>query len=105
MRLLRRFSMKMTVQQQKTHDEAVHWFKVRKRADSNLIDNFIHNQKEKLYRFFGKTSLFDYAVEVIGMSEPVANSFITVVRKAIEVPELSHAIRENKLSVCKASRI
>jgi hypothetical protein len=97
--------MRMTERQQKIHEEAVHWVRARKEGDFGFIDNLIENEKGRLYKFFGKTGLFQYLVEVLGLSEPIAGQFKTVVRKAIEVPELSRAIRANKLSICKASRI
>jgi hypothetical protein len=69
--------MKMTVQQQKIHEEAVELMRVRKDNDSRLVQNFIWNQKQKVFACFGKADLFLYLVGIIGMSEPVAATFKT----------------------------
>lgn len=84
--------MTMTMRQQKIHKQALVWVKMRKRSENGLVANLIENQREKVYGCFGKTGVFDYLVDVLGLSEPVASSFNTVFRKAIEVPELSDAL-------------
>ena len=53
----------------------------------------------------GFTSLFSYCVEALGLSESVAGNFITVARKAREVPVLQSAIESGALSVSKARKI
>lgn len=54
----------------------------------------------KLYKALGCTSLFKY-VDVLAFSESVAYTYISVARKALEIPQLM----ESGLSVSKASRI
>jgi hypothetical protein len=49
--------------------------------------------------------MFKYAVQELQLSEAVAYSFILVARKAVEVPALEKAIRDEVISVSKASRI
>ena len=46
-----------------------------------------------------------YATKILGLSEPVAYSFIAVSRKSLKVPQLKAAIQARQLSVSKASRI
>ena len=53
----------------------------------------------------GYTSLFSYCVQALGLSESTASNFITVARKAREVPVLQSAIRSGTLSVTKARKI
>src|SRR6185312_3696498 len=97
--------MKMTVRQQKIHEQALELTRIRKRSDASLVANLMDNQREKVFGCFGKTSVFDYLVEVLGFSEPLAASFNTVFRKAMQLPELAKAIRDERISICKASRI
>jgi hypothetical protein len=46
-----------------------------------------------------------YAVKYLDLDESAAYAAITVARKCAEVPELSHSMRERKLSIAKANRI
>jgi hypothetical protein len=59
----------------------------------------------KVYRHLGAASLFQYAMRFLGLSEAMAYSFITVARKSAELPELGEVIKNQTLSVAKASRI
>jgi hypothetical protein len=97
--------MKMTVRQRKIHEQAVELTSLRSRCEARLIANLMDNQKEKVFGCFGKTSVFDYLVDVLRWSEPVAGTFNTVFRKAMELHELAKAISEERVSICKASRI
>src|SRR3954466_4276930 len=97
--------MKMTVRQRKIHEQALELTSIRKRRDASLVANLMDNQREKVFGCFGKASVFDYLVDVLGWSEPVAGTFNTVFRKAMQLPQLAKAIREERISICKASRI
>jgi hypothetical protein len=59
----------------------------------------------RVFAKMGFTSLFQYCVEALGLSESVTANFVTVARKAREVPVLQSAIQEGSLSVSKARKI
>jgi 5-methylcytosine-specific restriction endonuclease McrA len=61
--------------------------------------------RTKLYKPLGYSSLFQYAVGALKLSESVAYSFISVARKAADIGELKRAIQDHSLSVSKASRV
>jgi hypothetical protein len=61
-----------------------------------LIDGFFS---------LGYTSLFQYVVQSLELSESVAANFITVSRKAKEFPALQSAINEGKITVSKARKV
>ena len=51
------------------------------------------------------TSLYDYAIHALKLSEASASNFIAVARKAKTVPDLKVAIAHGELSVAKARKI
>ena len=61
--------------------------------------------KAKAYRHFGSASLFQYCVSLLGLTEATAYHFISVARKAVQVPALAEAIQSRRLSVSKAARM
>jgi hypothetical protein len=87
------------------HNRALYLSKAHRKVEWQIIEVLQQVEALKIYAKFGKSSLFLYAVEVLGFSESVAYSFISVARKAKQIPELQKAIREQKLSVSKANRI
>jgi hypothetical protein len=59
----------------------------------------------RAYQELGYPSLFQYAVSGLKLSEGSAYNFITVARKAAQIPELQREITEGSLSVSKARKI
>ena len=97
--------MKLTEKQIQLHETALKLCETKRRIESQIVEVLVEIDTSKLYRHFGCTSLFQYCVSQLGLSESVAYSFITVARKISEVPELQAAIQGNELSVSKASRL
>ena len=60
---------------------------------------------KKVFRSFGYSSLFQYALSELKLSESCAYQFITVARKAREIPEIKTEIKAGHLSVSKVKRI
>ena len=75
------------------------------RAESELIDILQKIDDQKLYFDMGFTSLFDYSVKALKLSEANAYNFITVARKSKSVPELKEAIAAGLINVSKARKI
>jgi hypothetical protein len=95
----------MTSRQAKVHKRALEIRQRHALAEGEAVDVLQEAQETKLYLAFGLTSVFRYAVEILGFSEALAYSMINVARKAKEFPELRRAVAQRKLSVSKAARI
>ena len=76
-----------------------------KRAESDLISVLQEVESARVFVKLGFTSMFNYCVKALGLSESVAANFIAVARKAREVPVLQSAIQSGNLSVSKARKI
>ena len=87
------------------HKKALEVAKRFKRAEADLISVLQEVESARVYVRLGFTSLFSYCVQALGLSESVAANFITVARKAREVPVLQYAIESGALSVSKARKI
>src|SRR4051812_32448144 len=57
------------------------------------------------FHLLGFASLWEYAVKGLQMTESQASAYITVARKAMEVPALEAALQSGDLTVSKAKRI
>lgn len=87
------------------HIKAINLAKQFKRVESELIEVLEQIDSSRLFRRVGYSSLFDYATKCLGFTESVAYGFITVSRKAKQVPELKSAIQSGMVSVSQAKRV
>ena len=87
------------------HQKALEVAKRFKRAEADLISVLQEVECARVFVKLGYTSLFNYCVRALGLSESIAANFITVARKAREVPVLQSAIESGTLSVSKARKI
>lgn len=94
----------MTIQMQ-IHQKALEVVGQFKRAEADLIDVLQQADEYKVYLRFDCRSLYEYSVKILKLSEGLAYNFITVARKAKEVPELKQMIHSGALSVSKARKI
>jgi hypothetical protein len=90
---------------QNIHEKALIVAQKFKRAEADLISVLQEVDEAKVYLRMEYPSLFQYCVDALGLSESVASNFITVSRKAAEVPGLQAAIQAGTLSVSKARKI
>ncbi|PIU00870.1 MAG: hypothetical protein COT74_02930 [Bdellovibrionales bacterium CG10_big_fil_rev_8_21_14_0_10_45_34] len=74
-------------------------------AEAELIEALDEVEKHRAFIRLGYGSLWTYCTEALKLSESVAASFIGVMRKSREVPELKAAIRAGDFSVSKARKI
>ncbi|MBY0470573.1 HNH endonuclease [bacterium] len=86
------------------HERAVALVKTYLRAETELISTLQEIDHCKGYREYGFKSLFDY-VRSLGLSESVAYNFITISRKAVQVPALKEMIQEQEISLSNAKVI
>src|SRR6218665_1813455 len=85
----------------KTKSTAVRYLKM----ESELVSLLNQMDARRAFRDLGYASLFQYCVHELGFSEAVTSAFITVSRKAAEVPELMQALEHRAITVSKAARI
>ena len=97
--------MILSESQQTLHERALGLSREFRKLESELILVLQEIDQLKLHKRLGYSSLFTYTVGALGLSESTAYSFISVARKAQEVPELKEAILTQQLSVAKASRL
>ena len=74
-------------------------------SEAELLTALEDVEKHKVHLHFGHSSLFQYAVRELKLSENVAYSLITVMRKSKEVPELKQQIRSGTITLGHAKRI
>lgn len=89
----------------KIHEKALEVATRFKRAEADLISVLQEVEMAHVFVTLGYMSLFNYCVQALGLSESVASNFVTVARKAREVPVLQSAIQAGELSVSKARKI
>lgn len=76
-----------------------------RQIESELVKLLIQMDERKAYRELGYASLFQYSVHELKLSEAVTSAFITVSRKAAQVPDLMQALEEQVLTVSKAAKV
>ena len=70
-----------------------------------VIESLQTVDAHKTFREYECTSFYDYAVGRLGLSEDIASNFITVARKAAEVPALQRELQSNSITISKARKI
>ncbi|MCM2281882.1 MAG: hypothetical protein NDI61_08555, partial [Bdellovibrionaceae bacterium] len=76
-----------------------------KSCESELIRCLQEIDRLLVHRFLGYNSLFQYGLHALKLSEAQSYAYITVARKARELPQLQEAITAGDLTVSKAVRI
>lgn len=95
----------MNEMKKEIHQRALIAAKDFKRAEANLIKILQEVEELRLFLDFGLTSLYQYAIQKLELSEDVAINFISVARKAKQAPLLQLAIEEGSVSVSKARKV
>ena len=90
---------------QALHADALQKAKHYRRAEYELLVVIEKVERLKLFRRRGFSSLYEYIIKDLKLSEALAYHLITVARKIREVPALGKAIEENKVSVSKAKKM
>ncbi|MGE3975209.1 MAG: HNH endonuclease [Bdellovibrionales bacterium] len=87
------------------HEKALEVASRFRKAESDLIDILQQVDEHRVYLHLQCKSLYEYATTILKLSESTAYNFITVARKAKEVPALKQAIRLGELTVSNARKI
>lgn len=95
----------LAASEQALHQTAVRLCHQHRQLEWQIIEALQQIDRRRLFKKFGATSVFKYAIDILGLSESVAYNFISVARKADKVPALADAIKSEQLSASKAGRI
>lgn len=97
--------MNLTEEQRQIHLRALAISNRYKRNEALMIAVLQDVNRTKLFKKLNQANLYQYAVNILGLTEAVAACFNSVARKAAQIPLLNLAIQQRRLSVPKASRI
>ena len=75
------------------------------RTESDLIEVLEQVENHKVYLHYNYTSLFQYGVQCLHLSESVVYNLIAVMRKTKEVPALRTQLKEGKIHLSNARKI
>lgn len=93
------------IQIEKVDERALRVTNQYRTCEAELVNLLQEMDKLRGYLHFEFTSLHDYAIRRLKLSEATTSNLITVARKAVEFPELKSAIEQGTLSVSKARKI
>jgi 5-methylcytosine-specific restriction endonuclease McrA len=91
--------------QNELHLTALNLSKQFHQTENELLEVLGQIDEQKVYLQLGYSSLFQYSVSALGLSEQKAYALMKVSRKSKEIPELKANIQNGSLSVSKAIRI
>ncbi len=97
--------IELSISERALHNEATTVCTRIQGDEAYLIQILQKIEHTKLYKKFHRPSLFAYALHELKLTRTTAYSFISVARKAKEIPRLHEAIQKSEFSVAKASRI
>lgn len=104
-KLIEKITVKLSDNESGIHDHAIELCRKHRELEWKIIEVLQKIDRMKLYKKLGGTSLFDYSVRILKLSEPVAYSLIRVARKSLEIPELGASVKAGTLSANKAARL
>lgn len=90
---------------QEIHSLAIKASETYRKSEAELLLAISKVDENKVHIHLGYSSLFDYALKVLKLSEACAFNLITVSRKSKTVPELKEAVVSGQLSISKARKI
>src|SRR4051812_42711053 len=90
---------------QQIHDRAIEISNRYKLAESELLEIIEQVESHKVYLHQGYSSLFQYGVEALGLSESVVYNLIAVMRRSRIIPELKEEIKLGNITLSNAKRI
>lgn len=87
------------------HEKATQLAQELKRCEYELIQVLHEIDLQKMYLTRGHSSLFQYVISELRLSESVTYNLITIVRKSREIPELKEEIKKGTLTLSNARKI
>src|SRR5262245_54108436 len=95
----------MTTYQNQLHQQALAIAMKYRHTENELIEVLQKIDNARVYLELGYSSLFDYSVKALKLSEAVTCNFIQVSRKAKEIPELRQAIARGEITLSNARTV
>jgi hypothetical protein len=89
----------------RTDERAVSQAKNYKKAQAELLDTLQEIDSGRLFRFTGHSSLWDYCLRRLLLSESDTETLIRVARTSQKVPELKKAIQSGELNLTAARKV
>jgi hypothetical protein len=89
----------LTAYKKETHERAIVTGREFKRIESDVILILQKVEELRIFLDLGKSSLHQYAVEVMKLSDNVASNYILSARKCTMIPVLQEAIKDGSVSV------
>ncbi len=87
------------------HERALCRARTYRASEADLIDSLREVDDEKIFLKLELTSLYQYAVQILKLSEDVACNLIAIMRRSRAVPELTERIRDGSITASKARKI
>ena len=97
--------MNLTAEQKALHERAIDLCRQHRMLEWQIIEILQKIERMKIYKKLEVTSLFQYALRFLGLSEPTAYMFISVARRSAAIPALQSAVKGQRLTLSKATRI
>ncbi len=97
--------LSLSPEQESLHKKAIDLCRRHRDLEWQIIEVLQKIEQTQLYKKLEVTSLFQYAVRFLNLSESMAYAFISVARKATAIPDFGGAVKNQSLSVNKAARI
>jgi hypothetical protein len=95
----------LTESEMSMHSRALSRARDYRLAEASLLESVIEIDGSRLYEKFDLDSTFAYCMKYMKLSEAVVYNFITVARKASQLPVLKAAIESGELGISKARKI
>jgi hypothetical protein len=90
---------------EKIHREALASVGAFKRSEISLLDTLQSVWMNRTYYHYNCRSLFDYAVNRLGLSPEMTSIYNKVAKKALEAKGFKEQIRDGHISISKANRL
>ncbi|MEW6055129.1 MAG: HNH endonuclease signature motif containing protein [Bdellovibrionota bacterium] len=91
--------------QSKLHEQALVVARTHREAEADLLDVLQKVEQHKVFIAVGCSSMFQYCVQILRLSENTAFNAITVARKSKEVPSLKQEVKAGRITLSSARRV
>lgn len=87
------------------HQKATLLAQTYRKQEALLLEVLIEIDRKRAYLPLGYSSLFQYCVSALNLTESQSYAFMAISRKSVEVPELKAAVEKNEITVSNARKL
>ena len=87
------------------HEKAKQLSQKYRHTESELLEVLLEIDTKKAYLALGYSSLYQYCVQALSLTESQSYAFMAVARKSREVPELKEAVKSDEMSLSNARKL